>query len=168
MRYLLPIPDLSKTDLIRLWSYIQKGNTDNCWNWLSSGGVLAPLTKVPEISIKDKMYAVPRVLWKVIHGNDPGEKLVLHTCSRGQRFNKCVNPNHMYLGTDSDNMYDAWDEGWKYGSGAFNPNSKLSSDDVNNIRRKYPLKTQKQLSIEYNVSESCIAAIIHRRSWRHI
>lgn len=48
------------------------------------------------------MLRAHRVSWQIHFGPIPKGKLVLHKCDN----KRCVNPNHLYLGTQGDNNYD--------------------------------------------------------------
>jgi len=97
MRF-LPIPDLTELDIYRFWCYVLK--KDGCWDWVSTGGKGSTGYARPSFTINYQHYKAARVLWKIIHSIDPNKLLVLHKCNNI----KCVNPDHFYLGTQSDNM----------------------------------------------------------------
>ena len=48
-------------------------------------------------------------------------------------------------------------------------NSKLTDDDIRNIRKEYKAgKTQKQIAIEYGVTQPTIGCVILRKTWKHV
>src|SRR3990172_9835358 len=83
----------------RFWNRVEK--TDKCWIWLGpkdafgygligSGGRGSPTIRTHRLS------------WTLSNGQIPKNLLVLHCCDRPG----CVNPAHLFLGTQRDNMRD--------------------------------------------------------------
>lgn len=92
---------------------------------------------------------------------------VLHKCDNPM----CVNPDHLFLGTNRDNVVDMHikkrdrhPRGEKAGA------SKLNDKLVLEIRGKYKYKIYpaKLLAKEYKVSISTILGIVKRRYWKHL
>jgi len=76
-------------------------NTDcsrNCWLWLRSK------TKrgYGKITLDGKTLYVHRVVWEALHGEIPKGMKILHHCDNPS----CVNPAHLFQGTQKDNMQD--------------------------------------------------------------
>lgn len=81
----------------RFWEKVKIGLPDDCWEF--TGG----LNKGYGVfSIESRAIIAHRVSWMMLRGPIPKGKLVLHKCDN----RKCVNPNHLYIGTYSDNNYD--------------------------------------------------------------
>ena len=82
----------------RFWDKVDKRSKDECWNWI--GGINDGNYGI--FVIEHKYCRAHRVSWEIANGPIPENKLILHRCDN----RKCVNPNHLYCGTHSDNMYD--------------------------------------------------------------
>ena len=90
-------------DLEAFWSFVDK--TDDCWNWIGekkSGGygIVRPIGP-------RKRLKAHRVSWELAKGDILGDLNVLHKCDNPS----CVNPDHLFLGTQLDNVRDMWAKG---------------------------------------------------------
>ena len=85
----------------RFWSKVNK--TGDCWLWT---GVRVGIG-YGQIYLNGKKTPAHRVSWLLHHGIIPNGLLVLHKCDNPP----CVNPNHLFTGTNSDNMKDAYIKG---------------------------------------------------------
>lgn len=99
----------------KFWDYVII--KDGCWGW--RGGYtnygypqMAPSRgRQQRLSGKASVRSGPlrghRVSWEIHNGKIPEGMNVLHHCDNAE----CSNPKHLYLGTQSENMQDAWDRG---------------------------------------------------------
>jgi hypothetical protein len=101
------------------------------------------------------------------HGFIPEKGIeVCHTCN-----NKlCVNPNHLYAGTKSDNARDAYRDGLctaPPSQGEQNGRAKLTKEKVSEIRHRYASgETNKsELGRQFGVSSCQIKNIVTRKQW---
>lgn len=74
-------------------------DTEECFVW--------SVGKRSSLRIGDKNYGASRLAWTLAYSVDPGEIQVLHTCDNGT----CINPKHLFLGTQKDNIQDMWAKG---------------------------------------------------------
>lgn len=72
--------------------------TDTCWLWKKSVNKLG----YGNFHVGDKNLAAHRVAWELLRGPIPPGVHVLHHCDN----RRCVNPDHLYLGSHRDNMRD--------------------------------------------------------------
>lgn len=84
---------------IRFWKYVKK--TDNCWNWI---GYINPFGygRLSMKYMKPNVIMAHRFSYELHKGKVPKGLFVLHTCDNRQ----CVNPKHLWLGTQKDNLQD--------------------------------------------------------------
>lgn len=127
--------------------------TDNCWLWTAS---LRGKTGYGAFRYKGKTYDTHRFVWFLEHGTFPKE-LVLHKCDN----KKCVNPNHLYLGSHKDNTRDSMEAGSHH---LPSPVRKYSQDLIEEIRSKYVKGVYgcKKLSKEFGIDHSYIARIVKK------
>lgn len=103
------------------------------------------------------------------HIGEPGKLHVLHRCDNPP----CVNPAHLFIGTQQDNNNDKLAKGRAAGGsmkGEAHPSRKLSESDVLAIRSEYATgdKNQSRLARKYGVRQGTIWQIVNRNSWRHV
>lgn len=110
-------------------------------------------------SIKGVKMPAHRAVMSFLY--DVTGQYVLHKC----KHRNCVNPDHLYLGTQKQNVQDQIDAGtFVYGSK--NGWSKLTEEDIPKIRNSD--LTYKQLAAQFNVSPYTIWDILKGRSWKQI
>lgn len=150
----------------RFWSKVRRGADDECWEWTGSLNALGygVFTWSPTPYAPLKAYA-HRVAWELTHGEIPEGLVVRHRC-RG----KCVNPNHLELGTQAENCADMIRDGTSL-KGGRNPFAVLTKDDVRRIKQRLTTPYHglgRELAKEFNVSPSCITDIRKGRAWSWI
>lgn len=92
-----------------------------------------------------------RVVYCQAHGlewKDIAGKVVLHSCDNPA----CINPDHLILGTQKQNMHDKQDKGRFKG-----PPAVLTAEEASIIQTS--VDTMKVLAVKYDVSVSTIYAI---------
>jgi hypothetical protein len=104
-----------------------------------------------------------RFSWEYHNSKIPKGTSVLHKCNNPA----CVNPSHLYLGTQQDNMKDRYKAGnYDCISGENNHLAKLTKKDVVDIRKSNI--TVKGLAYLYEVTDVTIYNILNRKSWINI
>lgn len=155
------------------WNFVDK--TDGCWPWKGSvsrwGYGTARFNGVHQNA--------HRIAWQLTRGAVPPGRLVCHSCDN----RLCVNPDHLWIGTQRDNMRDAWQKGrrdetgkgdghWrsrmpeKVARGTTCYNAKVTEDDVRAIRASSESATH--LARRYGISKQAIGLIRKRKNWAHV
>jgi len=142
----------------RFWEKVDVRSPQECWEWTKGMdgrgyGRISKGQKDGE-TIKGKAH---RVAWELTYGPIPDGMLVCHTCDN----RICVNPAHLFLGTDLDNVHDAVRKSRRW--------QKLSFESVAAIRERYKTGTVSfaQIAREYKVNESTIRRVIQRNTSRY-
>ncbi len=149
---------------------------NGCWLWnhaCSPSGYAV-------ISTPEKPYCRgSRLVWKLWHGDDPGAMCVCHSCDN----RRCLNPDHLFLGTNKDNMQDAVRKGRiasgiRQGTytkpecrkkGELNGQSKLTEIQVLEIRqRRSNGELLRVLAKDYGVAMTQISQVANRKKWAHV
>lgn len=92
------------------------------------------------------------------HKGDPGGLFVCHKCDN----RKCINPDHLFLGTQSDNMRDM---AVKKGSSQI----KLSVNDVIQIRALISEGVDKNIVAKrFDITIDHLRSITNRRAWSYV
>ena len=119
---------LKISDEIRFWKYVQK--TENCWIWI---GNKFP-NKYGQFSIKSYPVLAHRFSYELAYGEISSPDLfVCHKCDN----NPCVNPEHLFLGTQKENIQDMISKGRINRKGNNSHCHILAEEDVISIRKRY-------------------------------
>ena len=115
-------------------------------------------------SVKGRNVKAHRVALVLSGKPDPMPMLACHTCD----VPCCQNPNHLYAGTPSDNMWDRVNRKRVIPHrGADSKASVLSESQVREIRVLYAVGdlSQRQIAANFGVSQYTISAINRRKTW---
>lgn len=102
--------------------------------------------------------------YMIYKGSIPNGINVLHKCD----VPLCVNPDHLFLGTQMDNVIDMVVKGRQYTRpmpGALNNNAKLTAEQVSEIRKRY-MEPRYLLAMEFVVTKESIGNIILGNTWK--
>jgi hypothetical protein len=112
---------------------------------------------------RNRQYLAHRLAYERVHGAIPEGLYVCHHCDNPP----CVNPDHLFLGTDADNQSDKANKG-RSTQGIKSPNAKLTDADVLAIRALYPRMTQQALADKFHVHQTIVSDIVRRVAWKHL
>lgn len=144
--------------------------TTGCWEWQKSlskeggyGGVRHNKTR----------WKAHRLAYFLVHGEIPKRRVLCHTCDNPP----CINPEHLFPGTQKDNTKDAIQKhrhsfrtNFIHKKGEDHIHAKLTERKVRRIRFLRGIKHLQlsQLAEMFNISIKTISRIVNRTAWNHI
>jgi hypothetical protein len=142
----------------RFWSRVYQFGS--CWEWFGRTN-----RKGYGIIRQDGLsVATQRASWRLHNGPIPNGMHVLHTCD----LPWCVNPSHLYIGKNEDNIRDKVMRGrTARQNGAKNGQSKLTATEVAEIKALYWEQDiyQHQIASQFNISQPEVSRIVHEKRW---
>lgn len=152
----------------RFWARVAKDGPNGCWRWLGSrnGDGRPTIGAGGKTGRGAKTLRPHRVSWELVNGPIPDGLVVCHKCDNPP----CTNPDHLFLGTQGDNMRDCFAKGRRGiypRAGENNGNAKLTWEEVREIRSLYVRGQISQTTIanRFNVPQTTISGIISGRKW---
>lgn len=136
----------------RLDYYTYHEPMSGCWLWL--GGV-SSRGGYAYVYINGESFRAHRIQWERFNGPIPKGMLICHHCDTPS----CINPDHLFLGTHTDNMRDAVRKGRI-------PKAKITEKQVIEILSMND--TYRNIAVRYGVAESTIGDIKTSRTWKHL
>ncbi len=148
-----------------------------CHEWKTQ-----PMGKYPQFRVCGKSAKAHRVAWTIKNGEIPKGLSVLHRCDN----RRCVNPDHLFVGTILDNVRDMIVKnrahrasGSSHGTktkpesvvrGNQISQSKLQDEQVLEIRNIYTRGNTSQQAIadRFKIAQHTVSLIVRRKIWTHI
>lgn len=137
--------------LQRFWRRVEKSS--GCWIWT---GYVDYWGYGRFRGFDGKKILTHRFSWEIHNGPIPPGNLVLHRCD----VTRCVNPAHLFLGTNSDNCHDR-DLKWRL-------SHKLTEEEIRKIRAFGYSVSGSSLAAMFGVSRSNIDCVRSGKTWRHV
>lgn len=168
----------------RFWKKVRQAGPDECWEWMRARTARG----YGQIGVNGRVCYAHRLSYELTYGSIPDGLQVLHRCDNPP----CVNPAHLFLGTQKINMQDCSNKnrlgaqqhpelmprGDRNGMrtrpetrsrGENNGQSRLTEQGVRDIRQQHAQgASQRALARQYQVDKSTIADVVNRKTWQHI
>lgn len=134
----------------------------SCWDWQGKSGD----GRYGHFCHDGGTTRAHRWIYEKVCGPIAEGDVIRHRCDNP----KCVNPQHLVVGSLSQNTQDAIERGrWSDRSGELHPMAALKDADVTRIRQLAALGyTQHWIAEQYGISRQHVGKIVRRESWRHI
>ncbi len=161
----------------KFWAHVRK--SDSCWEWIggkkeSGYGYFDPGPRIPRARAH-------RWIYQYLNGPVDPKVHVCHICDNPG----CVRPDHLFMGTDADNMRDCARKG-RHGmqrhpersslhtmlvrpKGEQHGSAKLTADQVREMRRlKREGVSARELGKQFGIHPGYVSKIVSSRKWKHI
>lgn len=151
----LKLESLTEDEIKRFVSKAIPIPESGCWIWTGalSGGY-------GSLRIRGFTVRAHRLAYEIFKGPIPSGLFACHKCD----IRCCINPDHLFLGTNADNVIDALSKGkgWVPPSPA-----KINRETAEAIRAEYATGgvRHKALGLRYGLSASQIGSIVRGESW---
>jgi len=141
---------------------------DKCWIWTR--------TRLPKgygtlrCGVRRRQVYAHRASYERFHGPIQKGAIVRHSCDNPS----CVQPAHLSIGTQADNIRDCIDRGRKVDPphifGTATNTARLTESDVRLIRELYATGQWRQVDLaeRFKVRQTNISEIVRRATWKHI
>jgi hypothetical protein len=160
----IPIPkeELTPRRIKKFFNKVEKlGNESGCHLW--GGAYEKKGYGIVGIGAKTRIRA-HRFAYAIANGGLCSNLCVLHRCDT----NSCVNPNHLFLGTRTDNVDDMVSKS-RQAKGEKASQTKLTTSQVLDIKRRLALgERQYTLAALFKVHKNTIRSIVTGHSWSHL
>lgn len=168
-----------RTDEFRFWRRVDtsgpvpahRPELGPCWIWTGKRrtaagfgyGVMAKLDGT------HGEHRAHRYSWEMANGPVPAGRFVLHACD----VPECVNPAHLFVGTQLDNMRDMDAKNRRVNPsprlGEANNRARLTADKVVEIREAFAAgQTQEEIGKRYGFKQSHISNVVLGQVWKHV
>lgn len=163
----VPLGQLSPKEIARFWRHVDRSGENGCWNWLSNcdSNGYGRCRVGSLITGTRRVVAAHRLSLWLAHPDMDQRLFVLHRCDNC----RCVNPEHLFTGTQSVNMQDAICKGRFNVKGDANPNAKLTAGQVIEMRTSCAAGLSNiEAARRFGVRREHVSVILNRHLWGHV
>ena len=154
----------------RFLSKIPKESINKCWEWkgsINSSGYGV----INEYGRKGKRKYAHRVAWEYFNNKKIPKRsvyhggVIMHMCDN----RKCVNPNHLVLGTQKENVQDMINKGRKVITaikGCKHHNTQINEEIAKGIFLEQGV--YRNIAKKYSCTVAVVKGIKGRKTWKHV
>lgn len=142
----------------QLLSRITKNEVTGCWIWMGALFQGSGYGQFSNRALSKSPTTAHRASWEILRGPIPKGKMILHKCDN----RKCVNPDHLYPGSNAQNMRDRSLRGFVH-------QRRLDEDKVREMRRlRQKGWSWRKLAARYDVHVNAVVEATMGRSWAFV
>ena len=155
--------EAAELSVCRFFLKFNLNHETNCWEWITSSRA----NPYGLLNVHKKQLKAHVVSYALFIGPVPEGLCVCHKCDNPP----CVNPVHLFLGTQNDNVKDCWGKGrgrkFPSQNGEANVIAKLTEEDVRYLRNNYK-PPMSAWSKKYGVCDATLYHALKGDTWRHL
>ena|SRR3990167_2897409 len=156
----------------KFWSLVQQRGPDDCWEWQGNRGRHG----YGRLTFNYKPLWAHRLAYEFEHGALPENKVICHKCDNPP----CVNPKHLFAGSQTDNVLDVWSKGRGVNpplhKGETHHKAKITAADAQEIKAAYDaapiVGNRKKFGVlkaferRFGLSKRQVQQIAYGKSWK--